>query len=79
MTETTTLMERNTTRFQQRHGRPMPDDNVWLLQRRAERDALVKLLDAMRANPGRAIQGAGSPSTPTPVSIDLTRHRKPQP
>ncbi|WP_331765065.1 tyrosine-type recombinase/integrase (plasmid) [Streptomyces sp. NBC_01384] len=79
LAETTTLMERNTTRFQQRHGRPMPDDNVWLLQRRAEREALVKLLGAMRANLGRAIQGAGSPSTPTPVSIDLTRHRKPQP
>ena len=79
LADTTVLIERNTARFQQRHGRPMPDDNIWLLQRRAERDALVKLLDAMRANPGRAIQGAGSPSTPTPVSIDLTRHRKPQP
>jgi hypothetical protein len=79
LAETTALIERDTARFRERHGHPMPDDNVWLLQRRAERDALLKLLDAMRANPGRAVQGAGSPSTPTPISIDLTRHRKPQP
>jgi integrase len=79
LAETTALIERNTAQFQQRHGRPMPDDNVWLLQREAERAALLKLLKAMRASPGRAIQGAGSPSTPTPVSIDLTRHRRPQP
>ena len=77
LTETTTLIERTTSQFQNRHGRPMPDDNVWLLQRTAERDALAKLLASMQATtPGRAVQGAGSPNGPTPVSIDLTRHRK---
>jgi Phage integrase family len=79
LAETTTLIERTTAQFQHRHGHPMPADNVWLIQREAERDALDKLLAAMQASPGRAVQGAGSPSTPIPVSIDLTRHRKPPP
>jgi hypothetical protein len=57
----------------------MPDGNVWLVEREAERDALARLLAAMQASPGRAVQGAGSPSSPVPVSIDLDRHRKPQP
>jgi len=79
LAETTALIEQTTAQFQRRHGRPMPADNVWLLQREAERAALVKLLAAMQASPGRAVQGAGSPSSPVPVSLDLTRHRKPQP
>jgi hypothetical protein len=57
----------------------MPADNVWLIQREAECDALVKLLTAMQTSLVQAVQGAGSPGTPVPVSIDLTRHRKPQP
>jgi integrase len=78
LTETSTLIERATVQFRQRHGHPMPDSNVWLAQRTAERDALAKLLAAMQASPGHAVQGAGSPSSPVPVSIDLSRHRKPQ-
>ena len=34
--ETEELIARTTAEFQQRHGRPMPEDNVWLAQRRAE-------------------------------------------
>lgn len=79
LTETTALIERTATQFHSRHGRPMPADNVWLQQRGAERDALVKLLATMQSRPGRAVQGAGSPSGPTSVSIDLTRHRRTQP
>jgi len=77
--QTTTLIERTTAQFLERHGRPMPDGNVWLVEREAERDALARLLAAMQASPGRAVQGAGSPSSPVPVSIDLTRHREQQP
>ena len=77
--ETRALIERTSAQFHHRHGHPMPADNVWLIQREAECDALVKLLTAMQASPGRAVQGAGSPGTAVPVSIDLTRHRKPQP
>ena len=77
--QTAELIERTTARFLERHGRPMPDGNVWLVEREAERDALARLLATMQASPGRAIQGAGSPSSPVPVSIDLDRHRKPHP
>ena len=77
--ETTELIERTTARFLDRHGRPMPDGNVWLVEREAERDALARLLATMQASPGRAVQGAGSPSSPVPVSIDLTRHRDQEP
>jgi integrase-like protein len=77
--QTTELIERTTARFLDRHGRPMPDGNVWLVEREAERDALTRLLATMQASPGRAVQGAGSPSSPVPVSIDLTRHRDQKP
>ena len=79
MEQATTLIERTTAQFLGRHGHPVPDGNVWLVQREAERDALARLLATMQASPGRAVQGAGSTSSPVPVSIDLDRHRKPQP
>jgi hypothetical protein len=75
--ETIALIERTTEQFQQRHGRSMPDDNIWLAQRAAERDALVKLIATMGENPTRACQGAGSPTSgPVPITIDTTSHRK---
>ena len=76
------MIERARTAFQQRHGRPMPADNVWLAQRQAEHDALTQVLAAMQAAPGRAVQGAGcgtAPAGPVPVTIDTTAHRKDQP
>ena len=63
---TAELIERTTAQFLERHGHPMPDGNVWLVEREAERDALARLLAAMQASPGRAIQGAGSPRRPGP-------------
>ena len=77
--ETEELIARSTAAFQQRHGRPMPDDNVWLAQRRAEHAALTRLLATMGDNPGRAVQGAGcgaAPAGPVPLTLDLTRHRR---
>ncbi len=82
LAETRQLIERAETSFAQRHGQPMPDDNVWLTRRRAERDALTRLLAALREVPGRAVQGAGcgpAPAGPVPLAIDLTRHRKSRP
>ena len=79
---TATLIEQARTDFRQRHGRPMPADNVWLAQRQAEHDALTRVLAAMQAAPGRAVQGAGcgtAPAGPVPVTIDTTAHRKDQP
>ncbi|MFI2207169.1 hypothetical protein ACH47Z_42140 [Streptomyces sp. NPDC020192] len=82
MTETAALIDRTTTAFQERHGRPMPEDNVWLLQRRAEHAALAKLLDSIRSRPDRAVHGAGcgtAPTGPVPISFDLDRHRRTRP
>ena len=84
LAETTALITRTTDAFHQRHGRPMPADNVWLAQRHAERSALTQLLAKMHDNPGRAVQGGGcgaaAPSPgPVPITIDLSRHRRTQP
>lgn len=82
LAETEELINRSTIAFEQRHGRPMPSDNVWLAQRRAEQAALTKLLAAMPDTPGRAIQGVGCPAAatgPVPLTLDLNRHRRTQP
>jgi integrase len=79
LAETGELINRTTAAFQERHGRPMPDDNVWLAQRRAEQQALARLLTTMQSAPGRAVQGAGcgaAPAGPVPLALDLTRHRR---
>lgn len=73
----------------------MPDDNVWLAQCWADRDALTRLLETIR-KPGRAIQGADCGAAPglahpRHLDLDLTEgcghdrrrsrqtHRHPQP
>jgi hypothetical protein len=76
---TAALIERASAEFAQRHGRPMPADNVWLSQRRAEHTALTQVLAAMQNAPGRAVQGAGCGATPTgpvPLTLDTSRHRE---
>lgn len=80
--ETEELIARSTAAFQQRHGRPMPEDNVWLAQRRAEHAALTGLLATMADHPGRAIQGGGcgpASAGAVPLTLDLARHRRTQP
>jgi Phage integrase family len=82
LTETGQLIDRAAAAFEQRHGHPMPAGNVWLAARRAERDALTRLLAALQHAPGRAVEGAGcgsAPAGPVPLAIDLTRHRRHQP
>jgi integrase len=83
LADTAALIDRATTDFAQRHGRPMPADNVWLAQRQAEHAALTRLLAAMQAAPGRAVQGAGcgsaAPAGPVPVTLGTAVHRKDQP
>ena len=57
----------------------MPDDNVWLAQRRAEQQALARLLEAMQSSPGRTVQGAGcgtAPGGPVPLALGPARHRE---
>lgn len=73
------LITRSTAAFQQQHGQPMPEDNVWLAQRRAEHAALQRLLAAIDEHPGRAVQGGGCGAAsegPIPLTLDLTRHRR---
>ena len=80
--ETEELIARSTAAFQQRHGRPMPEDNVWLAQRRAEHAALTRLLATMADHPGRALQGGGcgAPSTgAVPLTLNVAPHRRNQP
>ena len=82
--DTTELIDRATTEFAQRHGHPMPEDNIWLTQRRAEHAALARLLDALDQAPDAAAHGATpecrKPSTgPVPLALDLTRHRRSHP
>jgi hypothetical protein len=80
LADTEQLIARSTAAFQQRHGQPMPDDNVWLAQRRAEQAALTRLLTAIGYTPGRAVQGAGcgtKPTGPVPVTLDTRRRSQP--
>ncbi len=83
LADTAALIDRATTDFAQRHGRPMPADNIWLAQRQAEHAALTRLLAAMQAAPGRAVQGAGcssaAPAGPVSVTLGTAVHRKDQP
>lgn len=83
LADTKALIDRATGDFRERHGRPMPGDNVWLSQRQAEHDALARVLAAMDNAPDRAVQGAGCPSAPpdgpVPVTIDTRQPRGEQP
>ncbi|MFI5635557.1 tyrosine-type recombinase/integrase [Streptomyces sp. NPDC051664] len=79
LAETSALIDRSTAAFQERHGRPMPEDNVWLLQRRAEHPAPTRLLETIGDKPHCAVQGAGcgtTPAGPVPLALDLDRHRR---
>jgi integrase len=78
LADTEQLIARTTADFQRRHGTPMPDDNVWLAQRSAERAALTQLLSIMETRPGRAVQGGGCGATsgPVPLTLDTSRTRR---
>jgi hypothetical protein len=83
LADTKALIDRACDDFEQRNGRPMPADNVWLAQRQAEHDALARVLAAMNSAPDRAVQGAGCPSAPpagpVPVTIDTRQPREERP
>jgi integrase len=79
--DTAELIDRATTEFEQRHGHPMPEDNVWLTQRRAEHAALTRLIDALDSTPDAATHGATPDcrrpaAGPVPLTLDLTRHHR---
>ena len=75
--ETEALITRTTNAFREKHGRAMPEDNVWLAQRRAEQAALTRLLDTMADHPERAVQGGGCGAPPAgPVPLALTGSKR---
>ena len=77
--DTEELINRTNVAFEERHGMPMPADNVWLSQRRAEHEALTRLMATIADKPGRAIAGGGcgtSQAGPVSVTLDLNRHRR---
>jgi hypothetical protein len=74
LADTSSLINRTTATFQERHGRPMPPDNVWLAQRHAEQTALTRLLGGMQDHPGQAVQGGGC-GAPAPGPVPLTLNR----
>ena len=63
----------------------MPEDNVWLAQRRAEHAALTRLLAALDRQPRtrgarrRLRRSAIDTAGPVPLTLDLTRHRRTPP
>jgi hypothetical protein len=82
LADTEQLIARATADFQRRHGQPMPADNVWLAQRRAEQAALTQLLSTMDAGPGRTVPGVGcgaAPPGPVPIILDSRRTHLGQP
>ncbi|MGH2603640.1 MAG: tyrosine-type recombinase/integrase [Dehalococcoidia bacterium] len=63
------LIERRQEAFAMRYGTAMPEENVWLVERRAERDALQRILvtlDQIGVGPGSAVRGAGNADIPPP-------------
>ena len=82
--DTADLIDRATTEFEQRHHQPMPEDNVWLTQRRAEHAALTRLLETLDSAPDAAAHGTTpacrEPSAgPVALTLDLSRHRRNRP
>lgn len=71
--ETTEIIDRATTEFEQKHGQPMPSDNVWLNLRRAEHTALTNLIDTLDDN----TQPCNPPTSgPIPLTLEPIRDRR---
>lgn len=69
------LVEQRAAQHQARTGRPMTDDNVWLVEQHATIAALRNLITRLETlECGQAAKGAGcSPPRQGPVPIELTR------
>lgn len=82
--ETAELIDRATTEFEQRHGQPMPPDNVWLNLRRAEHTALTGLIDTLADTPENALDDLTSQCNrpnagPVPLTLEPIRDRRSTP
>ena len=54
------LIEVRQDAFTRRHGQPMPEENIWLRERRRELDSLHAIIDALTAAPDQSALGAGA-------------------
>ena len=70
---TVQLIDARQATFRQRYGTAMPDDNVWLVERHAELDALGKIIAAIDTVPDDlGVRGAGSPQANSVAPISTT-------
>jgi hypothetical protein len=55
------IVDARREQFQRKTGREMPEDNVWLRERRKERSALQSIIAALdaTAQTDQAVRGAG--------------------
>jgi hypothetical protein len=55
------IVDARREQFQQKTGREMPEDNIWLRERRRERSALESIIAALdaTAQTDQAVRGAG--------------------
>ncbi len=63
------LIDRRKQTFLTRYGTAMPEDNVWLAERSAERSALERILvvlDSPTTQDGEAVRGAGMATADAP-------------
>lgn len=75
LAETEALLAREQQRSQDRHGRPMPEDNVWLRERLREAEALTNLIGKIEGAPG-AIEGGGAQAGMTLTAVPLQNPRR---
>jgi len=76
--QTTELILRTTAAFEQRHGQPMPADNVWLAHRQAEHAALTRPDQARRPPRWPAPAARATPAGPPhpPAEPAQRQHRR---
>jgi integrase len=62
------LIEVRQDAFTRRHGQPMPEENIWLRERRRELDSLHAIINALTAAPDQSAVGAGASRRHLPES-----------
>lgn len=60
------LIEVRQGAFTRRHGQPMPEDNIWLRERRRELGSLEAIITTLTTTPDTPAVGAGTDRSPNP-------------
>lgn len=77
LAETEALIDKERQRFSDRHGVPMPEDNVWLRERLIEREALYRLIAKVGAATGKAVEGGGADASSAVRPVEFRRREQP--